>query len=322
MRAGLKGKQAGMAGSVTVRVLMCTLDGADWLEAQLDSLLAQTRSDWRLWVSDDGSRDDTRAILRRFAEAHPGRLERLVDGPRRGAAANYLHLLCHPDLPPGPVALADQDDVWRPGKLARAMDAIAAAEAGGAGAVAYAAGYDVVDSAGRFVRRVSAWPHGPSFGNALVQNIMSGHTLTLNADALALLRRVGPRDVPHHDWFIYQLMAGAGARLCLDPEPVLDYRQHGANAFGDRRSLAAALRRARLVGRGAYAGWIAANCATLASAREMLTPEACRTLALVAAAPDAPRGLRRVVAMARAGLRRQQAAETALLRLAAALGKA
>ncbi len=301
---------------------MCTLDGADWIEGQLRSLLAQTYADWRLWVSDDGSRDATLNILRRFAEAHPGRLERLVEGPRRGAAANYLHLLCHPDLPAGPVALADQDDVWRPEKLARAADAIAAAEADGARAVAYAAGYDVVDSAGRRVRRVRAWPHGPSFGNALVQNIMSGHTLTLNAEALALLRRVGPRDVPHHDWFIYQLMAGAGARLCLDPAPVLDYRQHAANAFGDRRGIAAALLRARLLRRGDYAHWIAANCATLASARDVLTPEARRTLDIVAAAPPAPRGLRRVVAMLRAGLRRQQAAETALLHLAAALGKA
>ena len=311
-----------MAESGTVRVLLGTLDGADWLEAQLDSLIAQTHRDWRLWVSDDGSRDGTLEILHRFFQAHPGRLERLLDGPRRGAAANYLHLLCHPDLPDGPVALSDQDDVWRPWKLARAMDAIAAAEAEGGGAVAYAAGYDVVDSAGHVLRRVTAWPNGPSFGNALVQNIMSGHTLTLNAAALALLRRVGPRDVPHHDWFIYQLMAGAGARLCLDEEPVLDYRQHGANAFGDRGGIGAALRRARMIGRGDYAEWIAANCATLGSAWEVLTPEARRTLAVVAAAPDAPRGLRRVVAMARAGLRRQQAAETALLHLAAAFGKA
>ena len=300
---------------------MCTLDGADWLESQLTSLSAQTHADWRLWVSDDGSRDATMAILDRFAAKNPGRVERVLSGPRRGAAANYLSLLCHPDLPPGPVALADQDDLWNPDKLARAMSALCAQRAGGGRGAAYAAGYDVIDACGRRVRRVTSWPAGPSFGNALVQNIMSGHSLTLDAEALAVIRAVGPVEVPFHDWFIYQLMAGAGCRICIDPAPVLRYRQHGRNGFGDRGSGRALMRRARLVGNGTYRRWIAANCAALRTGWAQLTPEARRTLAIVDRWAHG-RGLRRAFALRQGGVARQQGVETAVLHLAAALGKA
>jgi len=310
-----------MTTSGPLRVLMCTLDGAHWLEAQLDSLLAQTHRDWTLWVSDDGSRDGTRALISDFAARHPGRVERLIDGPRRGAAANYLGLLCHPDLPPGPVALADQDDIWHPDKLARAVAAIGEAQRAGATSVAYAAGYDVIDSTGRVRRSVASWPAGPSFGNALVQNIMSGHSLTLDAGALALLRRVGPVEVPFHDWYVYQLMAGTGCALRIDPVAVLRYRQHGANCMGDSATRAAMLRRFDILRSGTYRRWIAANCAALRRAWPVLTPDARRTLALVDRWAQSP-GLRRVSALRRGGIARQRPVETAVLHLAAALGKA
>jgi glycosyltransferase involved in cell wall biosynthesis len=305
----------------SVRVLVCTLNGAPWLEAQLESLLAQTHTDWSLWVSDDGSTDGTREIIDRFGARNPGRLERVVDGPGRGAAANYLSLLCHPELPPGPVALCDQDDVWNPDKLARAVSVIAKAQLEGARGVAYAAGYDVVDAEGRLLRRVTSWPAGPSFGNALVQNIMSGHSLTLDAEALAVLRGVGPVEVPFHDWYIYQLMAGAGCRICIDPTPVLRYRQHHRNCLGDRGTRAALLRRARLLRQGTYRGWIAANCAALRHAWPVLTPDARATLATLDRRAQI-RGLRRLSALRRRGVARQQNLETAVLHLAAVFGKA
>ncbi len=102
-----------------VTIVMATLNGERYLPDQLDSIARQSHRDWRLFVSDDGSTDATRAILSDFARQHP---VTVVSGPALGcAAANFLSALCHPDLPAGPVALADQDDVWLDGKLARAF---------------------------------------------------------------------------------------------------------------------------------------------------------------------------------------------------------
>ena len=108
-----------------VTILLTTWNGAAHLQQQLDSYLAQNHDAWDLWVSDDGSTDGTLEILNAFQAAERHRREvRIVAGPQRGHAANFLSLLCHPDLPAGPVALSDQDDVWLPGKLRLALSAL------------------------------------------------------------------------------------------------------------------------------------------------------------------------------------------------------
>ena len=100
-----------------VVILLATYQGAAFLREQLASIAAQGHQDWRLIWRDDGSGDDTVAILRDFAAAQPaGRVEQL-DAPagRVGSAASFLALLRHAVPMLGPddiVAFADQDDVW------------------------------------------------------------------------------------------------------------------------------------------------------------------------------------------------------------------
>ncbi|SHM54426.1 Glycosyl transferase family 2 [Paracoccus solventivorans] len=113
-----------------VVILLATYQGERFLAAQLDSILAQSCRDWRLVVSDDGSTDATRELLRRFAAAHPDRDIELRDGPRQGATRNFLSLL--DAVAPGEaVAWCDQDDLWLPDRLARGLAALSAARGGG-----------------------------------------------------------------------------------------------------------------------------------------------------------------------------------------------
>lgn len=299
-----------------VRILMCTLNGGPWLQEQLESLLSQTYPHWRLWVSDDGSNDDTHTILEDFQKAHPHHVERMLDGPRQGSAANYLSLLCHPDLPAGPVALSDQDDVWFPEKLARTVAALEGSQA----PRAYAASYYITDSALRHKKLARASARAPTFGNALVQNIMSGHTTALNAAALETVRAAGQARIVHHDWWIYQLMTGTGTEIRMDAEPVLLYRQHAQNVFGTRTTWKASLKRLQFLGTGDYAGWISRNLDALDNARHLLTPEACRQLDRMRATTTTT-GLARIAALPSLSVTRQRRAETALIYLAAAFGR-
>jgi glycosyltransferase involved in cell wall biosynthesis len=309
-----------VSGSVDhVRILMCTRNGAPWLDAQLASFVAQRHEAWSLWISDDGSSDDTCAVLDRFGRDHPGRIERIVDGPRQGSAANYLHLLCHPELPPGPVALSDQDDVWMPDKLGRAMQALSEGPAQGDAPRAWGARWIVADEHLGNPRPGIRFARGPSFGNALVQNVLSGHSVTLNAAAVALVRRAGIQALPHHDWWIYQLMAGAGAEILLDPRPALYYRQHRRNTMGSNRSRSALTNRMALLRSGNFALWMAAHRAALNRVADLLTPEALRCLAELDALPS--RGGARILAFHRLGLVRQSRAGTAILHCLAAQGR-
>lgn len=303
-----------MTGRITI--LLCTRNGARHLQAQLDSYLAQEGVAWDIWVSDDGSTDGTRAILQRFRDDHGGgrRIE-LVEGPGQGGTANYLSLIGRTDLPAGPVALSDQDDVWMPQKLARALAGLT-----GAGPLAiYGAGSLHADEALRVTGR-SRPPHAsPGFTNALVQNVVSGHSLCLSGPARALAARAGVVEVPYHDWWLYQLVAGAGGDVVLDAEAVLYYRQHGGNAMGAHQGVrATAERLGRILGRG-YGGWIAANVAALRRTEPLLTPESRATLAAFRALPGW--GVGRAMGIARLGIHRQGRGATAGLWLAAALGR-
>lgn len=306
-----------------IRILLCTRNGAEWLPEQLDSIARQTHPHWSLWVSDDGSTDGTRQVLEAFDKRHPGRLERVTDGPRQGAAANYLNLLCHPDLPQGTVALSDQDDVWLTEKLARAAGVLGLGrhDARDHAPRAYAARFLLADQTLGRSRMSSDWPRGPSFGNALVQNIMSGHSMVMNGAALGLVRRAGTPLVAHHDWWLYLLFAASGCDIRLDPEAVLLYRQHDKNYFGGRHGRRARLERFHFLKNRSKAGrWIAANIRALDGVPDMLTPAARDSLELLREAPPGT-GLRRWRTFRRIGVHRQSRGETAVLALATLLGR-
>jgi len=300
-----------------VTIVLATRNGATHLREQLDSYLAQTHEAWDLWVSDDGSSDGTLEILHTFQAAEQHRREvRIVAGPQRGHAANFLSLLCHPELPAGPVALSDQDDVWLPGKLHLALSALKEA---GPVALWGAQSYHT-DVALRITGRSRPPRRAPCFRNALTQNVVSGHSATLSAGALALVRRAGAPAIPHHDWWLYQLVSGAGGTVVIDPAPLIYYRQHRANAVGAHRGLAPKLRRARMVLGRTYARWLEANLAALDRASGLLTPENRALIAELRAARPHP-GPGRPLTFHRLGLHRQTQLTTASLYLAAALGR-
>ncbi len=300
----------------TFTILMATHQGARYLPAQLASLAAQTDRDWRLWVSDDGSGDGTPEIVAAFAAAHP---VSTMSGPRRGAAQNFLSMLAHPDLPCGPVAFADQDDIWLAPKLARARMALAKVPPHQP--ALYAAASLPVDAALRPLGRPRSAAVGPSFGNALVQNLFSGHTMALNATAVALARRAGaPASLRYHDWWLYQLIAGAGGRLLLDPQTVALYRQHGGNALGAARGPHAAIRRLAGLVRGDWQAAMQAHAQALRQAEALLTPAARTTLDAVL--DGLPRGgLARSAAFRRHGLTRSTPLATLILQICAAAGR-
>lgn len=300
---------------------LCSYNGARWLGAQLDSIAAQTHQNWSLWISDDGSTDGTQGVVAAFQAAHPDHDIRLIQGPRQGAAQNFLSLLCHPDLPLATqthLALSDQDDLWLPEKLARGL-AVLAAEPDGMQPLIYGGQSRHIDEAGQEVGR-SRRPRRPvCLQNAVVQNMVSGHSLILNPAALALARRAGrPADVAFQDWWLGLLVMACGGRAVVDQNEVLLYRQHQGNVIGAPQGIVAQVHRVGLLFGQRYARWLAANLAGLRAADLPLTPEARQILQAMA---EARNPLARTACLRRLGLHRQSRVETGLLYLATLLGR-
>ena len=308
-----------MAGP-RVAVLMAVRNGGGHLSEQLATLAAQDHRDWALLVGDDGSTDDSAARISAFAETHHALR---IPGPGQGAAANFLHLLTRaPDLlPEHPwVALSDQDDLWHPDRLSRGLQALAALP--GDVPALWCARVMVADGGGRPLRLSPPRPRPLSFANALVQNVVPGNTVLLNPAAARLAAQAAPEAgrVGGHDWWLYQIVTGAGGTVLHEDAPALLYRQTGGNQIGANDRPRDKMRRlAGLIG-GTAQGWSDTNIAALRASAHRLTPENRRLLEAFAALRAAPLP-RRLRALRRIRLYRQGTAARVTLWLAALLGR-
>jgi len=101
-----------------VTVVVPAYNAGDHLHEALDSVVAQTFTDWELLVVDDCSTDDTPRIARGYAEADP-RVRVLTQnansGGRPAVPKNRALAEARGEL----VAFLDADDKWEPSKLER-----------------------------------------------------------------------------------------------------------------------------------------------------------------------------------------------------------
>lgn len=304
--------------SPSVTVLIALYNGAAHLEEQLASLKQQTLPVTEIIASDDGSSDDTRSVFNRFMADWPSCQFRLLDGPRKGYAANFHHLLCQ-EVTGDLVATSDQDDVWAADKLARAAEHLTPFRDCFA---LYGARTEVCDerlNQMRLSRLIT-----PPFGlqHALVQSFAGGNTLVMNRITSASVRKVLARSgvFGTHDWFLYQWVCAIGGRIVYDDTPVLKYRQHADSLFGDSGNTGARRARLQMVKDGRYRTWVSQNLAVLEAGRDHLTEDACLLIDRFAQA-RCTSGWRAIRAVQRLGLRRQGRAGQAGLLWAAATGR-
>jgi glycosyltransferase involved in cell wall biosynthesis len=300
-----------------VAILLATHNGARFIDEQLASIAAQSHRNWSLWVGDDESTDATIDRIMAFRRAHPDRTMHLRRGPGRGVTANFLSLICNQKVTADYIAFCDQDDVWLPGKLARALDMIGTCE----GPALYGARTILTDARLRVTGLSPDFREPPCFGNALVQNMAGGNTMVMNAAARDLIMRAGLQIAPVcHDWWAYQIVTGAGGRFIFDRRPALLYRQHGGNLIGANSGTAARLSRLRALWRGVLRDWNGRNLAALRASALLLRDDHRETLARfeVLRLTAGPRALG---LLAKAGLTRQTRAGTLALQLAAVTGR-
>jgi len=99
-----------------ISVCVATYNGEMYIRQQLQSILCQLADSDEVIVSDDGSTDDTLTVIR---EINDKRI-RFIDGPQKQSPTqNFENALRHANG--DYIFLADQDDVWKPNKVAVCM---------------------------------------------------------------------------------------------------------------------------------------------------------------------------------------------------------
>jgi glycosyltransferase involved in cell wall biosynthesis len=258
--------------SSKIAILMATYNGANHLQGQIQSLIEQSYSEWELCVSDDGSSDQTLAVLEGVANSTLlGRL-RVFAGPRQGFAKNFLSLVNRTEIQANYFAFCDQDDHWREDKLARGLAALQQVPAHVP--ALYCTRTRSVDSLGQHLGFSPLFSKPPCFANALVQSIAGGNTMIFNSAARDLLAST-PDDITivSHDWWAYLLVSGCGGQVFYDAEATLDYRQHAGNLVGANSSWLDRLLRLRKMFSGRFREWNDANRIALNFYHAQLIPE-------------------------------------------------
>lgn len=205
-----------------VSVVLAVRNQARWLPETLASVVAQTFQDWELLVADDGSTDDTAAVV---AAVHDPRIRWLPGAHAERAAARNRALAAAKGRY---VAFLDGDDCWLPDKLARQ---VAALEAAPDAAFCYTIAR-FVDAAGRLLPHRK--PDDPPAGR-IFPRLVRGNVVIL-ASVVARRDRVdaaGGFDVTLpvfgcEDWDLWLRLARRAAVVVV-AEELTRYRRHEGN---------------------------------------------------------------------------------------------
>jgi len=126
-------------------VVIPTYNRAGYLPLTVETALAQEGVEVEVVVVDDGSTDDTQAVVERHREAWGGRVRYVwQENAERCVARNHGLRLARGEF----VAFLDSDDLWRPNHLSTCVDALVKNPKA---AAAYAE-HGLIDAEGRVIR--------------------------------------------------------------------------------------------------------------------------------------------------------------------------
>ncbi len=213
-----------MPTTPTVSVIMPAYNATRYVEQAIRSILAQTLGDFEFIITDDGSTDDTLAILNRFAAEDPRVV--VISRPNTGivGALNDALAKSRGQL----IARMDADDVAMPERLARQVEYLRAHPE----CVVVGTFVETIDPYGSVLDRlVHETEHEP-----IDQELMTGRGFamvhpTIMTRAAALRSVGGYRKQWQHseDLDLFLRLAEIG-RLHNIPEYLLQYRMHYESA--------------------------------------------------------------------------------------------
>ncbi|HEX2484038.1 MAG TPA: glycosyltransferase family 2 protein [Myxococcota bacterium] len=220
--------------AVRCAVVIPSFEHARFVGAALDSALSQTRPPARVVVVDDGSRDETPAIVARYE----ARGVELHVQPNAGAhaALNRACALAATDC--DVVAILNSDDVYEPRRLERCLDELASRPDAGVVCTALS----VIDDEGRPLPADAprrrwfdvAWSLGAAGDLTLPEWLgqVNFPATSSNVVARASDLRAQPfRPYRYCHDYAFLLESALRGRLAIVSEPLLRYRVHGANTM-------------------------------------------------------------------------------------------
>lgn len=202
-------------------VMMCTFNGSLYVKEQIESILKQSWQNLHLYIRDDASTDSTRQILRQY-EGHP-KVTLYLEDVNLGYPLSFYDLLSK-TKGADYYAFSDQDDVWFPDKISRAIHLLAGCDPQKP-ALVYA-GFQVCDEALNVLYTSKGPSREPDFAYSLYSSSLGlGFTYVLNEAARVFITENPPVRFLTKDWWIGMCCTAFGT-VRYDPEPCALHRRH------------------------------------------------------------------------------------------------
>jgi len=263
-----------------ISIALCTYNGESFLQQQVESIEGQIRKPDELVACDDCSQDRSLEILSDFAKRADFHVKIIRNEHNLGSTRNFEKAikLCTGDI----IALCDQDDVWKPHKLACLEKALQAnPEAGYAFSDAdlvdehlQPLGRRLWDSIGFQGELKKLFTRGEQFRCFTRKSIVTGATMAFRAPIgrMAMPFPIGGHWI--HDGWIALLSSAIGNLGVPIDEPLISYRQHpnqqlGVPASRKRQSLLGMYRELKTDHQSLFVAW-EKHCLRILSLKDIL----------------------------------------------------
>ena len=223
-----------------IDILMATYNGETYLREQIDSILRQSNTDWRLIIRDDCSTDSTVRIIQEYQAQYPDKFVLIqADTPSGSAQNNFFQLIRYWQQHGRAeyVMFADQDDVWLRNKIQITLYNMKVLEQQHGRQIPLLVHSDltVVDAELNVINpsmfaMQNMDAKQDKLNNILVQNIVTGCTMMVNKHLLDMVTEIPQHAVMHDMWLA--LIASAFGHIGFVESAAILYRQHGKNANG------------------------------------------------------------------------------------------
>ena len=221
----------------TVGIMLATYNGEKYLNEQIDSIIKQTYHNWIIFVSDDGSTDNTMKILNDYKNILKNKLI-IIDNKEKflSAKLNFANLFSRiSDV--SYYMFCDQDDVWDKNKIEKLLLAVKSEEIknNNLPVLAYC-DVKIVDSNLNVINNSLISFSGKKLSNRnrlnhlLVENYFPGCAIMFNKKLKIATDNIY-KECEMHDWWLNLTAALLGKIVFVD-EPLHLYRQHSNNTIG------------------------------------------------------------------------------------------
>lgn len=187
-----------------VNVLLSTYNGEEHIRRQLDSLANQNYKNFKLYVRDDGSTDETLEIVRNYSNQMD--LE-IIEGENLGFVKSFFQLLQYAEE--GDYwAFCDQDDWWKEEKIACAVEWLQSQPQDVP--LLYHSAYEVVQIDSEKKELFYFKEDGYDLRRSITENHISGFSMVINNAMRRRMLQGDPDQIDYHDWWAAMIITAFG----------------------------------------------------------------------------------------------------------------